>query len=92
MGSKDIEDVKEKILVLMPTKINPLLVLHNMMPPRRTILRKIKANTGIANVQREKEGTGGNPIVKTRKLQIVGVQAHTIWIAPIVVYAVLMDV
>ena len=90
--NKNTEDAKEKIQAPMQTKIKSLPVRYSMMLPRRTIQRIIKTNMGIINVHQEKEGTGGSLIARIQSLQTAGAQEHTIWIALIVVFAVLMGV
>ena len=92
MGTKNIGDTSEKILVQNRTRIMVLLVYHNIMPPRKMLLRKTKISIVMANVQPEEEDIEGNLIVRIQSPQIVGVLGHTIWTVPIVVCVVLMDV
>ena len=77
--NRNIGDTNERIQVRTGTRMKILLTHHNMMLPRKKILRKIKTNMTMANaLQGEEEGTGGNLIVKIQSLPIAGVQGHTI--------------
>ena len=79
MENRNIGDTNERIQVRTGTRMKMLPAHHNMMLPRKKILRKIRTNMTMANaLQGEEEGTGGNLIAKIQSLQIVGVQGHTI--------------
>ena len=75
MKKRSIEDIKERTLVPMTTRMKTNLVLCYMMLLRMIVQKKIKANMTMENALREGDGDiGGNLIVKTQSLQIVGVQ------------------
>ena len=79
MKRRSTEDIKERTLVPMTTRMKTYQVPCNMMLLRMIVRRKIKANMTMENAQREgDEGIGGSLIAKTRSLQTVGVQEHMI--------------